>query len=279
MPGFFAVPIGDRDFSCLGEGGFGEPSTYEGPPYTEETARVHRYKLQVMQPIDPYAEGLLLYAYKCGRPAPEIDEITIHSGQSEIYRPGKNRWRPLEFTFYEVLDDECDIAARAMYNWHAQIMFNSPEYHHNPPRLYLKPVRLDMLDGTGQSYWIYEMLDCWPTKVTPSDLSYADTAIADVTVTMRFQHCFEYCTGSGNSDAPRRRLSRDYQDRYTGYGTGRSEHQPLRAYDVIPRMPTSSDQDLRDRAEQLLLRQGGLRSASPEAIDAVAASLGRLENQ
>ena len=76
----------------------------EGPRHIIETARNHRFKLEVLEPFGSTSTGILLYLEKCTRPTPEFDQIVIHNGQDEIYRPGKSRWLPVEFTFYEVLN-------------------------------------------------------------------------------------------------------------------------------------------------------------------------------
>src|SRR5262245_8947291 len=75
-------------------------SGYNGQSNTVETARSYRYLLDVLTPLSEQGSGgLLLFLKSASRPEPEIDEITIHNGQDEIYRPGKNRWSPVELTF------------------------------------------------------------------------------------------------------------------------------------------------------------------------------------
>lgn len=98
-----------------------QDSTYLGPVSSVETARRHRYLLEVLEPFGTQDSGLLLFLSTCGRPTPEIDQIVIHNGQDEIYRPGKQRWGPVEFTFYEKLTPQdppfTDQAAQFIYDW------------------------------------------------------------------------------------------------------------------------------------------------------------------
>lgn len=186
------------------------------PAHTEETARNHRYLFESLEPlsIDPGvgSTNLLLFAYKATRPVPEIDEITIHNGQDEIYRPGKNRWKPIEITFYERLtgtesrfassQDLNDQAARLIYRWWGgtpdglvggvvHLDVSSVGAPGGGALDYQKPCQLQMLDGLGNAVWTYYMADCWPVRVTPSDLSYADTEIASITVTLRYNKAIE----------------------------------------------------------------------------------------
>jgi len=199
MPGF-NIPAPDSD--CAPPGLEGKPP-YDPPSYITESARKHRYIWEIFaaQSLGGSSldwQSLLVYAYKCSRPTPEFDEITIHSAQDEIYRPGKNRWKPVEVSFYEVVNSAGeDSPAMLIYDWWAGDPRNSKSIldlrtsTHNVPKDYYRLCKLAMLDGEAKYIWQYELMDCWPSKVTPSDLSYADTDIADITVTLRFNKARE----------------------------------------------------------------------------------------
>lgn len=156
----------------------------------------------------------MLFCEKCTRPTPEIDEITIHRGQDEIYRPGKNRWSPIEFTFYEKLSgghsvsgyygvgNQTNEVAELIYKWwgseesaysnrHTMINLSTSTQHALGPKSYYKNAQLQMLDGVGKPVWTYFLYDCWPQKISPIDLSYSDSDIATITVTMRFNKAVE----------------------------------------------------------------------------------------
>lgn len=167
----------------------------EGPGINVETARKHRYLLEVLSPLgSSSADGILFFLKACTRPSAEIDEIVIHNGQDEIYRPGKNRWRALDMTFYEVLSTEndekhSDLAANKIFSWWARKVLNIDK-----SRLQVNPtvdMQLSMLDGSGRSVWTYYLYRCWPLKITPSDLSYADTDLAEISLTLRFDKADE----------------------------------------------------------------------------------------
>lgn len=173
-----------------------------GPSNIEETARRYRYEFQVLEPLDN--ASLLLFAYKAARPSPEIDIITIHSGQDEIYRPGKNRWKPIDITFYERVQPKSENeyysqAAELLYKWWGGTPYNTDARSYGMIHLdrslqgqkYRKPCQLAMLDGYGEPVWSYYLVNSWPSKITPCDLSYADTEISDITVTLVFDKAIE----------------------------------------------------------------------------------------
>lgn len=201
MPGF-NIPFSSF---CHDDDAFQEMSSYEGPTYLKETARAHRYKLEVMSGLDGLSgsgEGILLFLSKCTRPSAEIDEITIHNGQDEIYRPGKNRWRPIEFTFYEVLNDvegppTLNVTASKIFSLWAERAVNLQTSRIGSVNTdaagtaYYTNAQLDMLNGVGNPVWTYDLYRCWPVKVVPKDLSYGDSAISETSVTLRFDKAFE----------------------------------------------------------------------------------------
>ncbi len=192
MPGFqipFQVPAG-----CP------TPPPGTGPSNAVETARRHRYLLEVLEPLGTQDNGILLYLEKCNRPAVEFDKIVIHSAQDEISRPGKTHWKDVEFTFYEKLDGEDNgslenTCARLIYGWWAKSMLDIERSLHFAPSNYLKNCTLQMLDGGGSSVWTYYIYDAWPMKVSPSDLAYSDTDIATISVTLAYARAKEQGRG------------------------------------------------------------------------------------
>ncbi len=190
MPGF-NIPSGVSNCGPVPMG--------DGPRNVIETARAHRYMLQVLEPLGDTYRGLLLFLAKCTRPGVEVDQVAIHSGQDEIHRPGKHHWKEIEFTFYEVLNeggyvDEgglTDNCAKRIWDWWAVSMIDVANSRHRRPEDYLKRAQLDMLDGQGSTVWRYFLYDCWPCKVTPSDLAYRDTDIAQISVSMRYSKAWE----------------------------------------------------------------------------------------
>jgi hypothetical protein len=200
----------------------------KGPSNTDEYARNHRFRIETMLPLGPqgvHQTDILLNAEKCTRPTVEFDEIKIHNGQDEIYRPGKHRWAPIEFTFYERVgaSDDNDLiasaqgkpnlASQAIYNWWAGLseasqgfetargesltgysMLNwreSRQFKPDQQRGYQVDVSLSMIDGLGRNIWTYILYECWPLKVFSTDLNYADTELSRITVSLRYNRAEE----------------------------------------------------------------------------------------
>lgn len=182
----------------------GARSLIDGADPYIETARVHRYKLEIFDPLGGLSstqDSILLYLARCTRPTPEIDEITIHNAQDEIYRPGKNRWRPIEFTFYEVLKTgaedrppDVDLTAESIFRFWAERTVNLQTSRFGPPtgsNAYCADAQLDMLNGVGDPIWTYDIYRAWPSKVSPKDLNYSNSEISEISVTLRFDKANE----------------------------------------------------------------------------------------
>lgn len=194
MPGF-NIPF---SVTCHEENAFQQTAAFDGPTYKRETGRSHRYVLEVFEPFGNKSTGILLFLNKCTRPSAEIDEITIHNGQDEIYRPGKHRWKTIELTFYEVFEDEGEEGTSTLRDQTAQLMFRlwanqtvNINSSNLAPQDSIKDAQLDMLDGVGNAMWTYYIYRAWPTKVSPSTLSYADTNISEITATLRYDKAIE----------------------------------------------------------------------------------------
>jgi len=166
-------------------GGFGDPA--RNPPNTVETGRRHRYLLTSLDPL----KNVLIYAHKVTRPTFEVDVITAHSGQDLIYRPGKHKWNPIEMTIYDVVLEEQNGTASAIYDWWRNSMIDVSNSKQFKPAQYRKTCSLEMLDGSDNSLWLYQLYGCWPSKVSPSDLQYSETAIADITITLQVDRVVE----------------------------------------------------------------------------------------
>lgn len=195
MPGF-KIPLAN---ACHDPDAFRGRSPFDGPTNMRETARKHRYSLEVVSRLDRPVfgdrdSGLLLFLFKCTRPSIEIDEMKIHNGQDEIFRPGKQHWNPVEFSFYEVLNDADppteNQAASMMFRWWAENTVNIRNSRIAPPDL-MADCELDMLDGSGNPIWTYYLYRSWPTKITPSDLTYSSSDIAEISATIRYDKAQE----------------------------------------------------------------------------------------
>jgi hypothetical protein len=179
------------------------------PGNVYETSRRHRYLIKLLPPV---ARAILLVSHKCGRPTPEIDRIVMHRGQDEIYLPGKNRWLPIEISFYEIHGQATggrgvgpgglqlqpvqpvqaggtDITASELFAWWAsQVVI----IRQSTIRTSFKGTgEIDLLDGADQPVLLYKLYGIWPSKVSPDTLDYSDNSICEITVTLQMDKCDE----------------------------------------------------------------------------------------
>lgn len=208
----FNIPYDKIEF-CDPEAGSGRGALpavdREGPSNLDEFGRNHRFEIEFMAPLSSQfvqGQGLLLNVEKCTRPTVEFDEIKIHNGQDEIYRPGKHHWSPIEFTFYERIAPSEDgglVAgpggpnqmAQAIYNWWAGAsQFTMLDYRTSSltaPGRHQVDVSIAMIDGLGRKNWTYLLRECWPLKVYATDLNYSDTDLSKITVVLRYNRAEE----------------------------------------------------------------------------------------
>lgn len=175
---------------------------YKGADHNREYARKNRWLLEINRNTDSSgskaADNFMIYAYKCGRPSVEIEEAVIHHGQDEIYVPGKTKWQPIEFGFYERLETASDNisgnneTAKYFFTWWANDMIKIRRSEYNEDKLkYLLRVNIFLLDGVGAKSHYYSLFDAWPTKVSPSELDYTDSNLSEISVTMRYSKAVE----------------------------------------------------------------------------------------
>ncbi len=102
----------------------------------------------------------------------------------------------VDLSFYEklsgeangMLENEC---GKLIYEWWSKTMLDVKTSLYNPPSSYLKNCELQLLDGDGVPVWTYILHDCWPLKVSPSDLNYQESNITTVSVTLAYARARE----------------------------------------------------------------------------------------
>lgn len=202
MPGF-NINISDE---CSNKN---STAGYTGPYPNVETARQHRFRFTVLDPV----KDILLYAYQATRPVVEIDKMTMHRGFDEIYLPGKRRWSPIEITFYEVVlgnttstspdkyaqTANLNTTAELLYKWHSGsasnpniglININNSRLTGNAAKIRYQ-CQFEMLNGAGQPIWKYKLHGCWPSKVSPSAINYSSNEISEIAVTIEYNKAEE----------------------------------------------------------------------------------------
>jgi hypothetical protein len=166
--------------------GFNIVKNTQGPTAKLEMARQHRWRFATIEPLN----DILIYAHKSGRPKVEFDRATLHYQQDCIYFPGKQKWMPINITFYHIIDN-VDSSIK-IYEWWTQSVINITN---SVISLKKQTCTLEMLDGSGSAVYLYTMYGCWPSRITPDDLDYSDTNISEVIFTLEMDKATEETLG------------------------------------------------------------------------------------
>lgn len=196
MPGFKMPDVPEcKDI----QGGAG-PGSSAGATIPMEVARTHRYKVEIynVNAGTQDSSSVTFYASKVTRPILEIDRITIHHGQDEIYRPGKQRWQPVDITFYDVIEGSSVLPSKFLCEWRKDVV-NFQKSRVVGPSVLLREVQISMLDENGSEVWLYKLIGAWPMNVSPSTLAFSDSSLAETTVKISYNKLAETCD-DGNSD-------------------------------------------------------------------------------
>lgn len=205
MPGFSGLDPEQRGGVCEPNNAWaGSPDSSPEPPdrpYPSaygETFRKYRYSVQIFDLFNGVSPTI--YLETCTRPKVEFDKITIHNGQDEIYRPGKSRWQPITMTFYEAVYGKQKGSfqvAEAIYQWYSRLVarFNN-ETRGNYSSIrrasdYEKNMQIAIEDGYGRALRRYNLYGCWPTSVSPDELSYSTSDLSRIEVEVCYNRATE----------------------------------------------------------------------------------------
>lgn len=189
MPGFNISTTGGCDNKSGGGGG--KSSAAQGPSNTLETARKHRYEVTITGVDAQYT----MACKRIDRPTAEMEMITFHQGQDETYRPGKNKWMPINIELYELQEKAkggSKSTAKAVYDWMFGKMVDlSKSIIKDAKGGYKTDVIIALTDGQGDTVWNYKLLGAWPLKKQPSELDYGSSEIATLTATVAYDKAIE----------------------------------------------------------------------------------------
>jgi hypothetical protein len=145
-------------------------------------ARQHRWKFTTLDPL----KAILIYAHKSGRPKVEIDRATLHYQQDCVHFPGKQKWLPVDITFYHTVGST--DSAFEIYKWWSTSVINITKSVIN---LKKQICTLELLDGNDTTVYKYIMYGCWPSKITPDELDYTSSKISEITFTLEIDKAIE----------------------------------------------------------------------------------------
>lgn len=182
----------------------------ENPEYDVETFRKYRYNTTIYNlELGGKTVSPTIYLESVGRPKLEFDKITIHHGQDEIYRPGKSRWAPIVMSFYEVVGASIGTGkntyswqvAESIYRWaNNKLTRFGLQQETNPSNRYssiqkasefYKNVSIVVESGEGYKLREYFLYECWPSSITPSELSYSSNEIAKIELELTYNRADE----------------------------------------------------------------------------------------
>ncbi len=169
-----------------------------GPSARTEVRRKHRWvfeTLSIGNSGDQFEQDELLYLLKAQRPHLKFEEPTMHHDQEQAYYAGKHSWEPVTMSWYDIEQDP-DISQR-LWDW-AEAVVDFSRACVNPPSMYKGEAKLSMISGCSGSgagggnaggariteSWLF--CNCWPKDLNWGDLDYADTELATIEATMRF---------------------------------------------------------------------------------------------
>lgn len=150
----------------------------QSPSNTNETLRKYRWLITVIEPL----ETIRIYASKVTLPTVEFAKITMHRGQDEIYLPGKTTFGQCEFTFYGVMAGNTTPIDK-LYEWYQAVVDISTSVL-KPIGELKKDINIELLDGSGNPTVKYQLLGCWPIKISPDGLDHNSNEIHQITVTV-----------------------------------------------------------------------------------------------
>ena len=179
MPGF-NVPLQQKS----GELAFAQPGQ---PRATIDLARQYRWKFATLPPL----ADILVYAHKSGRPKVEFDRAQLHHIQDVIWFPGKQKWLPIDISFYHIMGN-IDAASK-IYQWWSTTVLNISTATLNIQK---QNCTLELMGeapkgGENKADYRYTMYGCWPSKVTPDELDYTSTKIGEITFTLEMDKAVE----------------------------------------------------------------------------------------
>jgi len=184
MPGFNITSTRIKDSA---------PAPRGTPGNKVETIRKHRYKIEIsgggLQ--SETANFICFFAKSCTVPNITYDEIVVHHGQDKIFMPGKWNYNPVDITFYEVTDEKNSFFTSIFSRLPNYGLYSDLSEHPGSDPL---TVKIKTLIGNGEVANTYKLYECYIEKYEPSGLDYSDSAISEVSISVKYNR-FEFLEG------------------------------------------------------------------------------------
>ena len=156
----------------------------EGKRNVAEFRRKHRWRLSATD--GPITNQEFLYLKTAQRPSFEFTEAIVHHDQEEAYFAGKQKWTPIEVTFYDAVQGEgvSDISEK-MYDW-VKSVCDIPKASVHTPKEYKKTLQIQSTDASGKPDETWTLFGAWPIKSNWQDLQYESSEIQTVAITIKY---------------------------------------------------------------------------------------------
>lgn len=134
-----------------------------------------------------------LYLQKAQRPQFKFQEAVMHHDQEQAYFAGKQEWEPISMTFYDVEggDGSVNDISTQLYNWiggrsNSRSVGVIADAEVRIPESYKLDLVLQMTAADGSATETWTLYGAWPREVNWQDLSYEDTNLQLIDVTVRY---------------------------------------------------------------------------------------------
>jgi T4-like virus tail tube protein gp19 len=142
---------------------------------------MHRWAFQTIGNFFSQLELLVLKT--ASRPQFKFDEALMEHNQETGYFAGKQKWEPIELTWYDI-EQSPDVSA-AIYKW-LQSVSDINTANVALPSSYKKNASLAMLSGQGAPTESWTIYGVWPQAVDWKGLDYGSSEIATIGAKMRY---------------------------------------------------------------------------------------------
>ena len=157
---------------------------------TLEPLRRNRWVIQFTSvPGDATGNGvdrLAFAAHTAARPTVTYNVTEMQRLNERFYVAGKPTWNELPMTFYDFIQGP-DSASEILWNW-SQTVYSPITGAMGFKTEYSTSATLAMLDPSGGVSQVWNLFYVWPFTLSWGELSSEDDAVAEVSITFRYDY-------------------------------------------------------------------------------------------
>ena len=155
-----------------------------GPPNTVETARSHRWFISKLGPVGNENDIFIKLAKEMTLPTWKVEQLNV-LGASLNYKFAKNvKWEDITITFYDTIS-----ITQKLEDWRNKVHKNDTGIgNHGISGGYKDTCEFTEVDGKGVTIRKVTLNGSWPSTVGYGKLSYADSSIKLVELTLTYDY-------------------------------------------------------------------------------------------